>query len=142
MLGGIEVDLMDWRGSKGGVTSGMMGWNLSFGIRRCHVDQTYREDEACPQSQRPAGRRLGSLKGGDGVENRLDVLGLGEAGLGHGTGRGAQLEVDDAIVGKVAEDGEGRVGERPGVVDEAVDVLGEEGEESGRASRGDSDDGF
>ena len=59
---------------------------------------------------------------GDGVEDGLDVVCLGQARGGHGAGRGAQLEVDDAVSGKIAEDRERGVAQGSGVVDEVIDV--------------------
>ena len=67
---------------------------------------------------------------GDGVEDGLDIVCGGHAGGRHGAGRGAQLEVDDAVGGEGAEDGEGGVAEGGGRVDQVVDVGGEEGEEA------------
>lgn len=87
----------------------------------------YGEDEIRPHRQRD-GRSLivpdSSKNGGD----------VGFRG-GEGARGGAQLEVDDAVGGEVVEDGEGRRGERRGVVDEVVDVRGEDGEEGGEVVR-------
>ena len=60
-----------------------------------------------PILPRPGRRRALIL--GDGVEDGLHVAGLGQARGGHGARGGAQLEVDDAVGGKVAEHGEGGV---------------------------------
>ncbi len=59
---------------------------------------------------------------GDGVEDDLHVVCLGQTRGGHGAGRGAQLEVDDAVGGKVAEDGERGVAQGGGIIDEIIDV--------------------
>lgn len=85
-----------------------------------------REDEP-----RVEGRaRGGGLEGADDVQDGGDVALLGEAGPGQRPRRRAQLEVDDAVPREVAEDGEGGVLEGREVVDEVVDVGGEEGEEA------------
>lgn len=65
----------------------------------------------------------------DGVQDGGDVVGFRRRR--EGARRGAELEVDDAVGGEVAEDGEGGVPEGGEVVDEVVDVGGEEGEEAG-----------
>lgn len=91
---------------------------------------TYRQNQIRPQLGLGRGR-LAALILGDGVEYGLDVVGSRQARGGHDAGRGAQLEVDDAVGGEVAEDREGRVAQGGGVVDEVVDVRGEEGEEAG-----------
>lgn len=90
---------------------------------------TNREDQLGPQL-RLRGGLLAALVLGDGVEDRLDVGGLGQAGGGHGARRGAQLEVDDAVGGEVAQHRERRVAQRRRVVDQAVDVGREEREEA------------
>lgn len=90
--------------------------------------------------------RVVALGGGGGVQHGLDIAGLGQAGGRHGARRGPQLEVDDAVVGELAHDRPGRVLERLGVVDEVVDVGGEEREEAvttfSAAFPGEGENGF
>ena len=70
------------------------------------------------------------LKGGNSVEQGGDVLLGGE--MGRGTRRGAQLEVNNTVVGEVTEDRGGGVADGGRVGEEVVDVAAEEGEEACR----------
>lgn len=82
-----------------------------------------REDEPGVQ-----GGVVVGLEGGDGVQQDRDVLVGGE--MGRGARGGAQLEVDDAVVGEVAENRGGGVADRGRVGEEVVDVAAKEGEEA------------
>lgn len=86
------------------------------------------EDEAGVHAGVGAG---GALVFGDGGQDGVDVVGLGDGGAGQGARGGAKLEIDDAVGGEGLEDGEGGVPEGGEVVDEVVDVGGEEGKEAG-----------
>lgn len=107
--GGAAVDLM----RPGGL---VCGWRTGKGGR-------YGEDEVRSHGEGDGGGFVVADGGEDG----------GDVGFGGGEGArgGAEFEVDDAVGGEGAEDGEGGGGEGGGVVDEVVDVRGEDGEEGG-----------
>lgn len=127
------------RAVEGGVRRSIYGpWGLVAG-RGGGGEVRYREDEVRPHRQRNGT----SFILPDGSEDGADVGFRG----GEGARGGAQLEVDDAVGGEVAEDGEGRGGEGRGVVDEVVDVGREDGEEGGEVvcgvglARGEGEEG-
>lgn len=86
-----------------------------------------RDDESGVEG---GGGILGGLELADHVQDGCDVARLGEVGPRQCPWCRAQLHVDDAVPCEVPEHGEGCVSQGLEVVDEMVDVRGEQGKEA------------